>query len=212
MTQDQRAWRAPHGRRAFGSAARHYPAVVRAISVGNVLRGYDKRLIESVAGLAADAAGNSTRADEHFARALRQAEDLPHRLDQPETRRLYAWVLIERGSTADRVRAADLLDEAVEGYHSIGMPRHVALAQALRARALRTSTSPGGLTARELEVLARLSGGRTSKEIARELSISVATVNRHTANVYTKIGARNRAEATRWALDHESTTDPRAST
>jgi DNA-binding CsgD family transcriptional regulator/tetratricopeptide (TPR) repeat protein len=58
---------------------------------------------------------------------------------------------------------------------------------------------PAGLTRREAEVLRLLAKGRTSKEIASQLMLSVLTVNRHVANIYAKIGARNRAEATAYA-------------
>jgi DNA-binding NarL/FixJ family response regulator len=37
--------------------------------------------------------------------------------------------------------------------------------------------------------------------MADELVLSVRTVERHAADVYTKIGARNRAEATAYALN-----------
>lgn len=56
------------------------------------------------------------------------------------------------------------------------------------------------LTDREREVLALLSAGAANKEIARRLGISVHTVERHVANLYGKIGARNRADATAFAL------------
>lgn len=56
------------------------------------------------------------------------------------------------------------------------------------------------LTARETEVLARLAAGLTNKEIAKTLDISVPTVERHLANLYPKIGARRRVDATRYAL------------
>jgi DNA-binding NarL/FixJ family response regulator len=59
---------------------------------------------------------------------------------------------------------------------------------------------PDGLGAREVEVLRLVAGGRTNREIADELVVSVKTVERHLANAYTKIGARNRAEATTYAL------------
>src|SRR5215211_3900526 len=55
---------------------------------------------------------------------------------------------------------------------------------------------PHGLTAREVEVLRHLAGGRTNDEIAEELFVSVRTVERHVANIYAKIGARGRANAT----------------
>ena len=61
---------------------------------------------------------------------------------------------------------------------------------------------PHGLTAREVEVLRHLAGGRTNDEIAKELFVSVRTVERHVANIYAKIGARGRANATVYALTH----------
>ena len=61
---------------------------------------------------------------------------------------------------------------------------------------------PYGLTEREVEVLRHLAGGRTNDEIAKELFVSVRTVERHVANIYAKIGARGRANATAYALSH----------
>ena len=58
----------------------------------------------------------------------------------------------------------------------------------------------GDLTAREVEVLRLLAGGKTNGEIAEELYVSVRTVERHVANIYAKIGARGRANATAYAL------------
>jgi DNA-binding NarL/FixJ family response regulator len=52
---------------------------------------------------------------------------------------------------------------------------------------------------REAEVLRLIAAGRTSTEIAEELTLSVRTVARHITNLYTKIGARNKAEATAYA-------------
>jgi pimeloyl-ACP methyl ester carboxylesterase/DNA-binding CsgD family transcriptional regulator len=63
-----------------------------------------------------------------------------------------------------------------------------------------TSAGPGGLTPRELEVLAAIAGGETNEQIAASLGISVNTVERHVSNVYRKIDARGRADATAWAL------------
>jgi LuxR family maltose regulon positive regulatory protein len=51
------------------------------------------------------------------------------------------------------------------------------------------------LTARELEILAQLRENRTGKEIARMLVLSTATVQRHTANIYGKLGVHRRSEA-----------------
>lgn len=51
------------------------------------------------------------------------------------------------------------------------------------------------LTARELEILELLRGNLSDKEIARELIISLATVQRHTANIYGKLGVHRRSDA-----------------
>ena len=64
--------------------------------------------------------------------------------------------------------------------------------------------SPGlhALTRRELTVLRHIAAGHSSQEMAAELALSVRTVERHITNLYTKLGVRNRAEATRYALGH----------
>lgn len=61
---------------------------------------------------------------------------------------------------------------------------------------------PAGLTAREAEVLGLLASGLSSREIGDQLFLSVRTVERHVTNVYAKIGAHGRAEATAYAITH----------
>jgi pimeloyl-ACP methyl ester carboxylesterase len=61
---------------------------------------------------------------------------------------------------------------------------------------------PDGLTERELEILTLLAGGGSNEDISRVLSISTRTVERHIGNIYLKIGAHNRAEATAYAFRH----------
>lgn len=51
------------------------------------------------------------------------------------------------------------------------------------------------LTRREREVLGLLAEGRSNREIAEDLFVTLATVKTHVAHVYTKLGARNRNEA-----------------
>ena len=55
--------------------------------------------------------------------------------------------------------------------------------------------SGAGLSPRETEVLRLLAGGAANKSIAKELGIKPATVERHVANVYRKLGANGRADA-----------------
>jgi pimeloyl-ACP methyl ester carboxylesterase len=59
---------------------------------------------------------------------------------------------------------------------------------------------PDGLTPREAEILALLAAGRSNQAIAAGLSLSARTVERHIGNIYLKIGAHNRAEATAFAF------------
>ena len=56
------------------------------------------------------------------------------------------------------------------------------------------------LTARETEILGLLAMGRSSGEISHELTLSIRTVGRHITNIYRKIGARTRADATAYAI------------
>ena len=58
------------------------------------------------------------------------------------------------------------------------------------------------LTGRELDVLDRLARGSANQEIARALGLSVRTVERHITNLYRKIDARGRTDATVYALTH----------
>jgi predicted ATPase/DNA-binding CsgD family transcriptional regulator/tetratricopeptide (TPR) repeat protein len=66
----------------------------------------------------------------------------------------------------------------------------------------KSSTSPAGLTAREVEVLRLIAQGWTDAQIAEQLVISPRTVNRHTTSLYSKLGISSRAAATRYALEH----------
>ncbi len=52
---------------------------------------------------------------------------------------------------------------------------------------------PGGLTAREAEILALVAAGLTNQQIAAELVLSVRTVERHLATVYQKLGLAGRS-------------------
>ena len=57
------------------------------------------------------------------------------------------------------------------------------------------------LTAREREVLRLIARGYAYKEIARQLSISVKTVETHVSAVLRKLQLSNRYELSRWAAD-----------
>jgi DNA-binding CsgD family transcriptional regulator len=65
-----------------------------------------------------------------------------------------------------------------------------------------SASFPAGLSAREIEVLGLLARGMTNAQIAEELFISPRTVNAHLGSVYHKIGSSTRAEAARFASEH----------
>jgi DNA-binding NarL/FixJ family response regulator len=59
-----------------------------------------------------------------------------------------------------------------------------------------------GLSHRELEVLRLVATGLTNREVAEHLTIAVRTVDRHVANIFTKLGVPSRTAAARFAYEH----------
>ena len=56
------------------------------------------------------------------------------------------------------------------------------------------------LTAREREVIQLLAEGRTSKEVAATLNLSVKTAETHRTNLMRKLGLHSVADLTRYAV------------
>ena len=61
---------------------------------------------------------------------------------------------------------------------------------------------PGGLTAREVEVLGLLARGHSNKQIAQHLVVSPKTAGNHVEHIYAKLGVSSRAAATLFATQH----------
>jgi tetratricopeptide (TPR) repeat protein len=89
------------------------------------------RFPETIAGIAAGAAGDWELAEKHFEKALKQAEEFPHRVEEAEVQRFYAMMLIARTARGARSRARALLNHALESYERIGMPGHAGLTRTL---------------------------------------------------------------------------------
>jgi predicted ATPase/DNA-binding CsgD family transcriptional regulator len=66
----------------------------------------------------------------------------------------------------------------------------------------------GGLTHREYEVVALVARGMTNAEIARQLVLSVRTVDMHVGNGMQKLGVRKRTELAAWAARQGLTSEP----
>jgi len=62
--------------------------------------------------------------------------------------------------------------------------------------------APAGLSARELEVATLVARGKTSREIAEALVISVRTADTHATHIRDKLDLRSRAEIAAWAVRH----------
>lgn len=58
------------------------------------------------------------------------------------------------------------------------------------------------LSQRELDIIRSLADGHTNKSIAKELSITEATVKVHIKTVLRKLGASNRTQVAIWAVQH----------
>ena len=142
--------------------------------------------------------------------------------------------LLAEGRVAAAAReatACPLLEDAADLFEAAGARYDAALARLELASALRVAgrdrpaakaearareqleelgartpeARAGGLSAREAEVLRLVARGLSNDDIARELVLSVRTVERHVANLYAKIGASGRtgrAIATAWAHAH----------
>ncbi|WP_082310640.1 ATP-binding protein [Nonomuraea sp. SBT364] len=87
---------------------------------------------------------------------------------------------------AERLAAVPLLEE----LDAFARRARLAVADGAADR-----SQPLGLTARELEVLQQVTRGRSNREIAGELFISIKTVSVHVSNILAKLGASTRGEA-----------------
>jgi DNA-binding CsgD family transcriptional regulator len=87
------------------------------------------------------------------------------------------------------VRAGRLAADAIDAV----------LAAAGQRRAKRRR-GPGGLTAREVEVLVLIARGASTKQVARALGITAKTAGTHIERIYAKIGASTRSTATLFAM------------
>ena len=68
-------------------------------------------------------------------------------------------------------------------------------------RSVSSRKSVDELSARELEVVRAVAGGRTNAEIAAELFVSLSTVKSHVASAAHKLNARNRVEIAAWVWE-----------
>jgi DNA-binding CsgD family transcriptional regulator len=145
----------------------------------------------------------------HYQRAIEICTRMRFRPELALARLGLAELLLDEAlaptfSQGEREEALGYLDLAFEDLGAMKMAPALERAAALRDRLLPRArrTFPGGLSAREVEVLRLLAAGRSSREIGEELVLSVRTVERHISNIYFKLDVRTRAQATAYALTH----------
>lgn len=104
--------------------------------------------------------------------------------------------------------ALRMLGDADSAEHELAGARHTfselgaALAVESVDRVLRPAGSPGGLTAREVEVLRLVSSGHSNAQIAAALVLSEKTVARHLSNIFNKLDVGSRTAAAAYAFEH----------
>jgi predicted ATPase/DNA-binding CsgD family transcriptional regulator len=137
------------------------------------------------------------------AAALREAGAAP--LSPTERALLDHHLVPARAVLADQ-RSIALMTEA----RALSLDEAIGLALSMGVNGSRDALSTEGalgskearLTQREMVVLQLIAAGKSNKDIAGELVLSVRTVERHITNLYAKIGARGKADATAYAFRH----------
>ncbi|HET7869229.1 MAG TPA: helix-turn-helix transcriptional regulator, partial [Actinomycetota bacterium] len=92
------------------------------------------------------------------------------------------------------------LRAALGAFERLGAARDVATVEALLEG---PGDLPGGLTAREAQVLRLVATGKSNRAIAGELVISEHTVARHLQNIFAKLNISSRSAATAYAFEHD---------
>ena len=147
-------------------------------------------------------AGDAETAEARLAESLRLAEACAAPFEQALSLLALAELRLCTGQTAeallllDHVRAICLPLEARPTLERVAE---------LEARIGTGRNKPDGLTAREVEVLRLIASGQSNRQIADTLFLSPRTIERHIANIYLKIDAHNKTEATAYARRHTLT-------
>jgi DNA-binding NarL/FixJ family response regulator len=116
----------------------------------------------------------------------------------------YALELLRHGSDGvayllkERLGDADRLVQAIEEVRGGGSVLDPRIVEALmEAQQRRTASKLAGLTPRELEVLQLMASGMGNVAIARELSISDRSVEKHSNAIFRKLGFSETIELNR---------------
>jgi DNA-binding NarL/FixJ family response regulator len=131
--------------------------------------------------------------------AAEQLEALPFMYDATRLRRQLAGRLADLGDREGALRELRLVHERLlrtGADAELQKARQQFRELGTRPPPLGGSRVVGMLTARELAVAQRVARRMSTKAVARDLSISVRTVDAHLANIYRKLCINSRAELT----------------
>ena len=162
--------------------------------------------VDRLMGILATRLGRLDQAVIHFEASLEFVRQIRTSNTIAWTTYEYADALLRRKHPRDRELADSLLDEALLISSELGMKPLLQRVTDLQQRAesipVRAPAYPDGLTQREVEVLRLVAGGRTDREIAEVLVISIRTVGQHVSHILNKTNSANRAEAASFATRH----------
>jgi DNA-binding CsgD family transcriptional regulator len=141
-------------------------------------------------GLLAAAARRIDDALDAFGRALAEHDTVPLPFDRARTLLAFGATLRRAKRKADARRA---LEEAAAVFDSLGAAAFAARARSELERIGGRPPSKGGLTATERQIAELVAEGRSNKEVAAMLFVSVKTVEANLSRTYAKLGIRSRA-------------------
>jgi DNA-binding CsgD family transcriptional regulator len=172
-----------------------------AVELGEIARRYPTDVLRAMAAQARGAVELAEGRASSLA-SLREAFELWQRCEAPYemacVRLLTALACRELGDG----ESADLeFDAARALFERLGAAPDLGRLVALRGRT--DQARQFGLTKRELQILRQVSAGKTNKAIAKELSLSERTIDRHVSNLLSKLGVPSRAAATACAYGHK---------
>ena len=145
-------------------------------------------------GLLAAAEGRLDDALGAFERAVAEHDAAPLPFDRARTLLVQGAALRRAKRKAD---ARDTLEQAVAAFDELSATAFAKRARDELARTGGRRRSEGGLTATERQIAELVAEGRSNKEVAAALFVTVKTVEANLSRVYAKLGLRSRADLAR---------------
>jgi non-specific serine/threonine protein kinase len=106
--------------------------------------------------------------------------------------------LVRSALTEAELQTEQTTGRALSLEEAVSLARGLPLTTALARRGRRP---PDGLTVREREVATLIGQGKSNGEIADELAVSKRTVEKHVANILSKLDVANRSRLVRWSVE-----------